>query len=60
MLSDRVLQNILTLNDREHCSYENVFNFGIWRRFLFSNHKIGIRGGSGNTLQSIGSKFKAP
>ena len=34
MLSDRVFQSILPLNDRELCSYENVFTFGIWRRFF--------------------------
>ena len=40
MLSDRVFQSILPLNDRELCPYEEVFTFGIWRRFLFSNHSL--------------------
>ena len=35
MLSDRVFQSILPLNDRELCPYEDVVTFGIWRRFLF-------------------------
>ena len=34
MLSDRVFQSILPLNDTELCPYEEVFTFGIWRRFF--------------------------
>ena len=34
MQSDRVFKSILPLNDRELCPYENVFTFGIWRRFV--------------------------
>ena len=34
MLSDRVLQSILPLNDREFCPYEDAFTFDIWRRFF--------------------------
>ena len=34
MLSDRVFQSILPLNDRELCPYEEVFTFGIWSRFF--------------------------
>ena len=35
MLSDRVFQSILPLNDRELCPYEEVFTFGIWKRYFF-------------------------
>ena len=35
MLSERVFQSILPLNDRELCPYEDVITFGIWRRLLF-------------------------
>ena len=34
MLSDRMFQRILHLNDRELYPYEGVLAFGIWRRFL--------------------------
>ena len=34
MLSDRVFQSILPLNDRELCPYEEVFTFGVWSRFF--------------------------
>ena len=34
MLSDRVFQSILPLNDKELCPYEEVFTFGIWSRFF--------------------------
>ena len=34
MQSDRVFKSILPLNDKELCSYEDVFTFGIWRRFV--------------------------
>ena len=34
MLSDRVFQSILPLNDRELCTYEDVFTFGIWRSIV--------------------------
>ena len=40
MLSERVFQSILPLNDRELCPYEEVSTFGIWSRFLFSNHSL--------------------
>ena len=33
MLSDRVFQSILPLNNRELCPHGDVFTFGIWRRF---------------------------
>ena len=33
MLSDRVFQSILPLNDRKLCPYEEVLTFGIWSRF---------------------------
>ena len=36
MLSDRVFQITLPLNDRELCPYEKVFTFGIWRRLFYS------------------------
>ena len=42
MLSDRVFQSILPLNDRELCPYEEIFIFGIWRRFLFSSQLISL------------------
>ena len=34
MLSDKVFQSILPLNDRELRPYENVLNFGTWSRFF--------------------------
>ena len=40
MLSDRVFQSILPLNDRELCLYEDVSNFGIWRRFSILKSKL--------------------
>ena len=43
MLSDRVFQSILLLNDRELYPYEDVFTFGIWSRFLFSNHSLFLK-----------------
>ena len=34
MLSDKVFQSILPLNDRELCPYEDVLTFGTWSRFF--------------------------
>jgi hypothetical protein len=34
MLSDKVFQSILPLNDSEICPYDDVLIFGSWRRFL--------------------------
>ena len=34
MVSDKVFQSILPLNDRELCPYEEDFTFGIWSRFF--------------------------
>ena len=34
MLSDRLFQRILPLNDRELCQYEAIFTFGVWRRIF--------------------------
>ena len=36
MLSDRVFQSIVPLNDRKLCPNEEVFTFGIWRRLFYS------------------------
>ena len=41
MLSDRVFQSILPLNDRELCPHEDALAFGIWRRFFI--HAIPVR-----------------
>ena len=40
MLSDRVFQSILPLNDRELCSYEEVLLLVSGVDFLFSNHSL--------------------
>ena len=40
MLSDRVFQSILPLDDRELCPYEEVFTSGIWRRFFILKSKL--------------------
>ena len=42
MLSDRVFQSILPLNDRELCPYEEVFTVGTGADFLFSNHSLSL------------------
>ena len=40
MLSDRMFQSMLPLNDRELCPYEDVFTFGMWRRFFILKSKL--------------------
>ena len=38
MLSAKVFQSILPLNDSEICPYDNVLTFGSWRRLFI--HKL--------------------